>query len=279
MGYPDFSQYHWGSGYTTDGNTITVASGGTLNDTWFGLYGDTVVLGSSAVPFGGAETLNTYGYSPIGAIDVSLYASPTINVNGYAVVGSINVSPIATGVNINLAPGSALNTHFTGSGYLDTINVNGGADTWLMNTGDSTVTRAVINADVFGTGSWSLLAHPPGGGSIAFAQYVSPDQTINANFNATVQIDQPHAFQGLIDMSNLGNYGQILLAGIQGDSFSYQNDILSVYDNGYLMDNLRLHAINGAAFSVENTSKGVALVASLSPQASSGIIPHVITTT
>jgi hypothetical protein len=80
--------------------------------------------------------------------------------------------------------------------------------------------------------------------------------TETVNNDSQMTVDHPRSYHGQTDLQS----GVIDLNGLaSADSYSFKNDMLSIYgSSGNLLDNVRFTA-DSAAFSVEKTSSGVSI--------------------
>ena len=90
-----------------------------------------------------------------------------------------------------------------------------------------------------------------------------------------IQIDRPAEFHGTLDFHPIYQ-GQVMLMALQGDHRSYHNDMLDIFDTGRLVQRLHVTESNGAAFDLQQTSKGIALVSAIT-QADHGAVIHLPT--
>jgi hypothetical protein len=134
--------------------------------------------------------------------------------------------------------------------------VNGTDSTsYFANTGSSSIDNgiAVINADVKGTGSFTAKAFS----GLMFLGSVDNKQTVNSTGFDRITVGRPGAFQALINFAG-GPANTIDLLGIAADSYSYRNDMLSLYQGGRVVDTLRL-AAGANPFPVTETTGGVSI--------------------
>ncbi len=217
------------------------------------------------------------GNTKLGKIDVSTLtpdqSGAHLNVIGHATVGETyleNIYPWAN-LTVKLSPGSVLKTHFVGHVRVNSVTVNGGNWSALINDGDSTVQSAVISANVLGHGSWT-----PGSyfGGITFAAGVGAGQTVDMSGASTLTIDHPDMFKAAVNLET-GWVSDIMLESVHGDAWTYKNDMLKISEAGHVVDKLRLTEASGSAFTVTDTTAGTRISASVLPQESAGVILHV----
>jgi hypothetical protein len=135
-----------------------------------------------------------------------------------------------------------------------------------------------INSDIIGT--TPLVAY--NGGTLALGGSVSSQVTIplgadppTAPNPGILEIDHPKQFLGTVQLA----LGEIDLNGLaRADSYTYQNDLLSIFDGKSVIDTLSLQQIALAqdtpniAFSVERTAHGVSIYTDANPTHPAGTI-------
>jgi hypothetical protein len=265
------------TGAANSNETIIVQDGATLTATGDKYTDDTIVLGTSPSSSGQGATLELLGNSSVGTVETAFFTSDTIDVSGRGNIGDLSEGAETTNLTVNLEARSRLITTIHAGGYFDELTVNGAASSRLVNGSDSVVNVATINADVVGRGTWSFLAHPLSGGYLEFGDTVAHGQTVELGFNSTLHIDQPDAFRGLVNAGSVwsSSYGNILLAGIQADSWSYRNDMLSLMNDGKVVDRLRIEQAAGASpFEVGQGSSGIVISGQLG-QSGATLLPEV----
>jgi hypothetical protein len=96
-----------------------------------------------------------------------------------------------------------------------------------------------------------------------FAGSVGRGQTIDLSDNAGLTIDHPDKFHASIMLENGWGPGigapNIVLAGIQGDSWTYRNDLLTIRSGGHVVDRFRISEAAGEAFQVTGSAAGTIL--------------------
>lgn len=241
-------------------DTLYMADG-TANMHGGRLAGDTLNIGTSiSFTSPGAATVNLSGGATLSAHVADADFTEQQVVFNVAGRDTLNLQEdasyyAATTISENIAAHSTLRGTVVGSGHNANITING-ADTTsrFANTGASSVSDGVlrINADVIGTGSFSASFFA----GIEFIGSVGPNQTVNAEGADTITLDQPGTFRGLVNFQG-GPANNIDLMGItNADSYSYQNDMLSLFQGNRVVDTLHL-AAGGNAFQVTENAKGV----------------------
>jgi hypothetical protein len=160
-----------------------------------------------------------------------------------------------TTTTVNIANHSLLHGTFDVGGHNGELNIEGGRLSFFDNDGASSVDTndfAVINADVVGVGSFTV----DGFASLTFQQGVGPGQTVNLLGMDRLDIADPHLFFGLVNLEASGAFSVNLDGITNADSYSYRNDLLTLFDGNKPIDILRL-AANGNAFQVTENAAGV----------------------
>jgi hypothetical protein len=151
------------------------------------------------------------------------------------------------------------------------LDVAAGTGGQLSNDGPSFLYFGTIDANVVGTGSWSVGLP---NSTLHFGGAVAATQTINLGGNAALTVGDPTDFQALV---NLGVATSVTLDGVHGDAFTYQQDMLRITSNGTLVDTLHLHASAGTSFTIADQPSGTVIYGIRQPQVQSGVIAHVVT--
>src|SRR5207248_2090163 len=112
---------------------------------------------------------------------------------------------------------------------------------------------AMINANVAGAGSLSVS------GTLIFGKSVGSGQEVDV-VGGTVQVSQPTKFLGSAQLltGGTGHVSEIDLMGLaNADSYTYQNDLLSIFSGSSVIDKLHLHDSTPNGFAVEKTAGSV----------------------
>jgi hypothetical protein len=177
---------------------------------------------------------------------------------------------------INLAGGARWSGTFNGAG----VTVNGGAGSTFNNDGESSAggaAGAIINADVVGKGSFSTTSDLGLPTSLEFVQSVGSNQSIQDS--GFLQIDQPNEFKASVTLTPApsGSFPppEIDLVGLaNASSYSYKNDMLSIFSGKSIIDTLRLSDQTKFGFDVVQASGSVNIVTlTSSGQLLSGALP------
>lgn len=225
-----------------------------------GLAGDAITL-RDAFGSAGHNILNlSDGAVLTTTVEFKSAGSATINVDGRA---TVTLGPTWTSFasyTVNLHAGSTLVGRYDTS-LNSNIQINGAKGAVFENDGNSTNygSHAVINADVVGAGTFTDGISIATVGFLEFGRSVAATETVNVTGaswrgKATLAIDSPRDFHAAVNL----NFGIIELKNIQSGSYSFHNDVLSLFSHGRVVDTLRLHN------STTDTSPGVP---------STGIVP------
>ena len=127
--------------------------------------------------------------------------------------------------------------------------------------------RETINVNVDGTGEFRVPD-----GNLIFGKSVGTNQNIEISGLGKATVDDPAQFLGSVDIgvfgtSKLGG-GEIDLLGLAtADSYTYQNDMLSIFSGKSIIDTLRLtnQSPNGFVVKPPATGGSVNIVAITDP--------------
>jgi hypothetical protein len=182
---------------------------------------------------------DTLNFLPLDAVD-------TVNMSG---VVTANLSALyGDNITVNLAANSEWIGGFTASPG-DTLNVRG-SGTW-DNTGNTGLkSNTNIGVNVVGTGTINdYQAHS--GGVLTFLHGVSvgAGQTvIDSGYElygseyGQVAVQSPNLFHALVQLG----FGEVDLNGLHGTSYSYKNDLLTIFNGKTAIDTLRLVVNNSS---------------------------------
>jgi hypothetical protein len=284
------------TGVPRPGDTLTMAAG-TMNIAGDDLAGTTLRLSlGGPFPYLGPITLNLtrdavlnelldpYGSgasvtfnlsdSTLNLVADAVYSgsiNPTVNLKG---VDTFHYSAGAgSGGFVNLLPNSMwrgdIYVHALGNhDYGGNVIVAGGPHSSFANqTSEIDFSHTTIRADVIGIGSFgmglkgSYAGHPA---TLEFSGAVGSGQTVtmsdpahNGNSGLLLQLDKPTTFQGSVTLVQ----GTIDLIGLAtADSYTFKNDMLSIFSGKSIIDTLRLHDATPYGFAVEKTATSVSVV-------------------
>jgi len=148
---------------------------------------------------------------------------------------------------VNLAKNSIWIGSFNvfGGGYDGRLTASGGRHSAFMNSSSSVedFASAVVAVPIVGTGTFLLGG---GGATLEFASSVGADQSIsvagNGGDNDILRIDHPGRFHGSITLLDSFGSEEIDLIGLaHADSYTFRNDILTIFPGSSIIDTLRLY--------------------------------------
>ena len=177
-------------------------------------------------------------------------------VNGTSATATINVSGIAPfqisanysdDVHINLAANSEWVGGFTALPG-DTFTISG-SGVWDNNVGTFTRTNTNIGVNVVGTGTINAnQSHSQGLLTFLHGVSVGSGQAVLVNGYelyggqfGNIEIQSPSLYHAFTTIG----FGQIKLDGLHGTSYSFGNDLLSIFNGRTVVDTLRL-AVNNS---------------------------------
>jgi hypothetical protein len=244
---------------------------------------------SNLIKVEGSTTLN---------LSQNAQVNPIIVESGHA---SINVKAGSAGATFFLETQTALssatvdlaaNTHWVGlfSDFAGSITINGAPRALFITNDLSGTTQGPsssvhINANIgHGTGAINanLGATIEIGGSVAQGQVLGANGDTFSGYppGGILKIDHPGQFAGTLQIGE----GEIDLNGLaRADSYTYANDMLTLYASGSVLYRVPLQQvaqIGGAApppFAVERTTAGVAIYSVDDPNHPAGTLfaPHI----
>lgn len=236
------------------GSLDAVPPNGTINVAGNDLAGDTLIAGS--VPTHSIVTINlshdaTLNLATLEQGVIVIPQSTTINLTGGATITGDTLAAYTTQT-INIGHGNLTLDNLTTAGpapnpvYGDSVTVNsaGGALRLIGSAGEGSGATIAVNASTIGMGTFDDA------GSLTFTNSVAHGITVDIDAG-TLSLNEPTRFlanadltAGVIDLNNLA----------KADSYTYKNDMLSIYSGGRIIDHLRLTTTS--AFTVEKTSAG-----------------------
>jgi hypothetical protein len=199
-------------------------NGGTMNIVGDALHGDPLQLN-------GGQTMPTY----------------TLNLSGN--VGSAGtpetIGDTGTGygvATINLAAGSDWTGSAPGGPY-GGGSVIQGAGTWTnTDTSANNVVVVDVTLDPKTSGTFTAIGDHNQAPRLEFMKPVPASQSVlvegggYGNEHGNLQIDDPASFQAPVTLG----FGEIILKGLTASSYSYANDMLSVFNGKSVVDTLKL---------------------------------------
>ena len=236
---------------------------GTMNVDGYQLPPDTYL----GIQNPGSVTLNL---SHGAAFDVEVYDDASAGPAPPAIFNIHGSDTVEVGSNYNSSTIVDLAAHaewignFAVSYASASLTVNGPASAKFINTAVANTTNdgpsggdgiQTINVAVTGSGTFTDDPY----GVLTFSKAVSAGQTVDmVSFSGVgpypppiLNLNDPKHFSGTVDLTN----GEIDLNGLaKANSYTYQNDMLSIFSGKSVIDTLRL--ASSETFSVEKTSTG-----------------------
>ncbi len=264
-GYDNNSVYqndNWSpTGPVQAGDTLQMFSG-TANMAGGNLSGDTLYVGTqtSYANYTPPAVVNlSDGASLTAVAATTAYAQQNVvfNARGIDTLNlTINNNFYSTmSTTVNIASDSLLNGVVTVEGHNGNLTMNGAGLSAFDNSGASSVGYncvATIDANVLGIGSFAV----DGDAGLSFLKFVGPGESVTLAGYDSLGIGMPHAFLGQVDIANGSAPFAIDLAGIaNADSYSYANDMLTLFDGNRPIDVLRLN--DSGTLKVGENSSGV----------------------
>jgi hypothetical protein len=250
-----------GDDLTMDGGKMNVVGGVLASAAELEIAGtsDVNLFGATMCPIivdGAQATINMIGFD--NTVDLTTYDNPTLTVN---LVGTWigNFSDGYSNGKLTVTGGVFENTGTSSWGY-------DGA-------------TAVIDSKVTGNGTFDLSSFHGGLAVMEFIKSVGAGQTVDVIPAAGQQqliIDDPKRFLATVDLGPSGQPGFLPNSVVDlnhlanADSYTYANDLLSIYSHNKVIDTLKLDA---SALVVAKTAGGVALYNSMSPPTGASLLP------
>jgi hypothetical protein len=110
------------------------------------------------------------------------------------------------------------------------------------NTGSTVHGPAVIKSPVIGTGNFAIVGAHTRDARLEFARSVGAGQSVSVSGYALyggehgiLQVDNPATFHAAVQLG----FGEVILEGLHATRYSLTNDLLSMFNNGRLVDTLR----------------------------------------
>lgn len=188
--------------------------------------------------------------------DTLLIGSGTINVSDNDLAGD-TLSTLPTGNTIDIVTGPAtklnlavgpnittditvqntltLNVSATGEGRL---NVSGGPIRFIGT--NNFQGEQIFNDNLRGTATFNLYGAQGEGDLTEVNGSVGSGLTFKLSGISELQIDQPHKFHGLIDLSNPGLINDVTFVGLQATSAELLSGVLQLFDGNKLVDTTRV---------------------------------------
>ena len=214
------------------GDTLAVPSSATINVSGNDLKGDTLSIGTSQASATDIFNLSNRASLTLNPVEFST-VDATVNVRGSDTFRLTDAGsyPNTGAFTVNLIGRSTVTGTFAQA--LDGgITYNGGAGSQVNNDGPSTAagTRAVINPDVVGVGSFRVGIAQSHLGFLEFGGAVADTQSVTLSGYeergpVTLKIDQVSKYHAPISFDK----AIVDLAGVQASSYAYSGDELSLF--------------------------------------------------
>lgn len=230
-------------GVPQPGDTLSMPNGGTMNVRDNDLAGNAVHVGDPLVLL--EQTFNLSHHAIAAVVqNADTDSDTTVNVSGKDTLRFSSISPGSPGVTVNLEPHARLTASF--DMVFGRLTVNDGPGTKLINDQVDKLAgvSAVITPDVLGIGGFTSSSAQGTGGFLEFGRSVSSGQGVTLSGNTSqgvvsgLQIDQPREFHASVAMQPMSDIDLVGLA--KADSFTFENDMLSIFAGNRLIDRLRL---------------------------------------
>jgi hypothetical protein len=204
---------------------------------------------------------------------VNLLRSEHFNLQGSFASFTISLSPVSDWYGVFRFTPGGIGIPVSGG----TVTINGATGSYFINDGSSAVGTAVINAAVLGIGSFSVSDTSMGVGFLEFEKSIGSGRNVLINtpsISARLQLDDPTQFQGTVTVVGAGLGARIDLENLaKADSYSYSNDILSIYSGSTVIDTLQLVNAPPSAFRFEKLGSAVVLSSIHSPDPGGTVLP------
>lgn len=206
----------WSPSSTPQAGDTLYMDGGTMNVSDNVLPGNTLLIGSTDGTFYAPDTINL---------------SPGTTHLGFD-SGVSNPEPGNGPVTVNVPKHSKWSGEFGAGPYGDGVTVQG--DGKFENTGTTFVdNQVIIGVPVIGSGSFRSNEAHFTGEKLEFMTSVSSGQNVWVGGYAqyggqfgTLQVDDPKDFHASVTLS----FGEVILEGLKASSYSFQNDMLTLYN-------------------------------------------------
>jgi hypothetical protein len=194
-----------------------------------------------AVVYSGTPEIHISGKDTL-VLGSAYLASPVVDLANHAKwIGNFNVDYTSAALTVNGGPKAKF------------INESSISGPYPLGGESVAAGRETINVAVAGTGGFRVPS-----GNLTFGRSVGPNQNVDISGLGHVTVDDPAQFHALTNLSG----GEIDLMGLATtDSFTYENDMLSIFGGSRLIDALRLTNQAQYGFDVVKTASSVNIVA------------------
>jgi hypothetical protein len=225
------------------GSTLDM-TGGTMNVNGYALPSGTHldVLGQSQINISNGSDFTV----------ANLASGTTVNISGtdHVVIGS---EGRANDTIVNLAKNAHWIGHIDLASTADSMFINGPSSaTFEDDYPLSLAHNTTFGVNVTGTGRFNI-----GFGSTTFERAVGSGLVVD-DVGGKVVLNAPKQFSGL---ANFGS-GELDLNGLaKADSYTFQNDMLSIYQGKRVIDTIQLHDSTTYGLEIDKTDTGVRVLA------------------
>ena len=223
------------TGVPLPSDSLFMNPGATINVAGDALAGDTLFVNGNTTGPSATDTLNLSG------------GNVTFNLDD----GSPDGYPTTI---INLADNTNWIGGFNAGPYGGGVSVQATGMATFSNTNSTIDNSAVVNANVTGNGSFSVNEAHNNNAKLEFMHGVSAGQTVSIGGYAAyggdqyVQVDDPSNYQA----SNSLAFGELILKGVTADSYTFNNDLLSLSNGGQVVDTVNLALDTKAYYGPQN---------------------------
>lgn len=188
----------------------------------------------------------------------------TIDASGRDQISFLQPEPTIFTPTIDLAANAKVK--LTGDNSFFTLQFHGDQGSRIINDGTLSYiqTGSVIDTNLAGTGTVNVNRAHDGPATLEMNGTVARSQTFDLSsdaFHATLQIDQPNAFKGLVDVTPDSDFGlaSLILEGLQASSFDLKNDMLRLFNGNKVVDTLRLTNQSGEPMTVTQSGSNIVI--------------------
>jgi hypothetical protein len=231
------------TGAPQPGDILSMPNGGIMNVRDDDLAGNAVHVGSPLTLE--QETFNLSHHAVLAVVqNADTDSETTMNVSGKDTLRFSSIFPSTPRVTVNLESHARLTASFNMT--FGRVTVNDAPEAKLINDQGDTFAgaNAVITPDVLGIGGFTSSSAQGTGGFLEFGRSVSSGQSVTLSGDTSqrvasgLQIDRPREFHGSVAMRPMSDIDLVGLA--KADSYTFKNDMLSIFAGNRVIDRLRL---------------------------------------
>jgi len=192
--------------------------------------------------------------------------SLTIDASGHDQISFLQPEPMIFTPTINLADKAQVT--LTGDNFFFEYFFHGGPGSEIVNNGTLFYNQSgsIIDTGLAGHGVVNVNRAHDGGAMLEVNGKVGQGQTFDLSsntFSATLLIDQPKVFDGLVDVQpdpiNEFDIASVILKGLHATSFDIKDDMLRLFDGKKIVDALRLTNESGEQMTVSQIDGAVGI--------------------